>query len=465
MSSKKLGLFDSVLLVSGSMIGSGIFLVSADMTRQLGSAPWVMMAWVLAGVITLLAALHFGELASMMPGSGGQFNFISRIYGRKIGFVYGWTVFSVIQTGVIAAVAMAFSKHFWLIFDRYFVTDYVLLNHSVGTPVVALLSVWILTGINVVGVQETKWVQRVFTLTKFLALGALIVGGIYYAVQNGGELISNFNDNHQSPWISKSLVKNQWEYLSSLGFMLAFASAMVGSLFSSDAWQGITFMGSEIKDSFKTIPKALFWGTLLVTVVYCLANLAYFSVLTLDEVANADSDRVGVAAVGKIIASNGSFWSAEIIMAMLVLVSTFGCNNGLILSGSRLYQSMAEQGLFFKSVVKVNQRGVPQNALIYQAIWASVLCLSGTYGQLLSYCTFASLLFYIITVAGVIKLRKNEPIAERPYKVWFYPYSTYLYLILAGFVAIGILFSQFTIAITGIGIVLLGWPIYRFFGR
>jgi APA family basic amino acid/polyamine antiporter len=465
MSSKKLGLFDSVLLVSGSMIGSGIFLVSADMTRQLGSAPWVMMAWVLAGVITLLAALHFGELASMMPGSGGQFNFISRIYGRKIGFVYGWTVFSVIQTGVIAAVAMAFSKHFWLIFDRYFVTDYVLLNHSVGTPVVALLSVWILTGINVVGVQETKWVQRVFTLTKFLALGALIFGGIYYAVQNGGELISNFSNNHQSSWTSKSLVKNQWEYLSSLGFMLAFASAMVGSLFSSDAWQGITFMGSEIKDSFKTIPKALFWGTLLVTIVYCLANLAYFSVLTLDEVANADSDRVGVAAVGKIIASNGSFWSAEIIMAMLVLVSTFGCNNGLILSGSRLYQSMAEQGLFFKSVVKVNQRGVPQNALIYQAIWASVLCLSGTYGQLLSYCTFASLLFYIITVAGVIKLRKNEPIAERPYKVWFYPYSTYLYLILAGFVAIGILFSQFTIAITGIGIVLLGWPIYRFFGR
>jgi APA family basic amino acid/polyamine antiporter len=247
--------------------------------------------------------------------------------------------------------------------------------------------------------------------------------------------------------------------------MLAFASAMVGSLFSSDAWQGITFMGSEIKDSFKTIPKALFWGTLLVTIVYCLANLAYFSVLTLDEVANADSDRVGVAAVGKIIASNGSFWSAEIIMAMLVLVSTFGCNNGLILSGSRLYQSMAEQGLFFKSVVKVNQRGVPQNALIYQAIWASVLCLSGTYGQLLSYCTFASLLFYIITVAGVIKLRKNEPQAERPYKVWFYPYSTYLYLTFAGFVAIGILLSQFTIAITGIGIVLLGWPIYRFFGR
>ncbi len=465
MSSKKLGLFDSVLLVSGSMIGSGIFLVSADMTRQLGSAPWVMMAWVLAGVITLLAALHFGELASMMPGSGGQFNFISRIYGRKIGFVYGWTVFSVIQTGVIAAVAMAFSKHFWLIYDRYFVTDYVLLNHSVGTPVVALLSVWVLTGINVVGIQETKWVQRVFTLTKFLALGALIFGGIYYAVQNGAELISNFNDNHQSPWISKSLVKNQWEYLSSLGFMLAFASAMVGSLFSSDAWQGITFMGSEIKDSFKTLPKALFWGTLLVTIVYCLANLAYFSVLTLDEVANADSDRVGVAAVGKIIASNGSFWSAEIIMAMLVLVSTFGCNNGLILSGSRLYQSMAGQGLFFKSVVKVNQRGVPQNALIYQAIWASVLCLSGTYGQLLSYCTFASLLFYIITVAGVIKLRKNEPLAERPYKVWFYPYSTYLYLTLAGFVAIGILLSQFTIAITGIGIVLLGWPIYRFFGR
>jgi len=465
MSSKKLGLFDSVLLVSGSMIGSGIFLVSADMTRQLGSAPWVMMAWLLAGVITLLAALHFGELASMMPGSGGQFNFISRIYGRKIGFVYGWTVFSVIQTGVIAAVAMAFSKHFWLIYDRYFVTDYVLLDHSIGTPVVALLSVWVLTGINVIGVQETKWVQRIFTLTKFLALGALIMGGIYFAIQNGGELIRNFGSTHESSWVSKSLINNQWEYLSSMGFMLAFASAMVGSLFSSDAWQGITFMGSEIKDSFKTLPKALFWGTFLVTIVYCLANLAYFSVLSFEDVAHADSDRVGVAAVGKLISSNGSFWSAEILMALLILISTFGCNNGLILAGSRLYKSMADQGLFFKIASRTNKKELPSNALILQAIWASVLCLSGTYGQLLSYCTFASLLFYIITVAGVIKLRNNEPTAERPYKVWFYPYSTYLYLTLAGFVAVGILFSQFTIAITGIGIVLLGWPIYRFFGR
>lgn len=465
MSSKKLGLFDSVLLVSGSMIGSGIFLVSADMTRQLGSAPWVMMAWVLAGVITLLAALHFGELASMMPESGGQFNFISRIYGRKTGFIYGWTVFSVIQTGVIAAVAMAFSKHFWLIYDRYFVTDYVLLDHSVGTPVVALLSVWILTGVNVLGVQETKWVQRIFTLTKFLALGALIFGGIYFASQNGGELIKNFGNNHESSWVSKSLINDRWENLSNLAFMLAFASAMVGSLFSSDAWQGITFMGSEIKDSFKTLPKALFWGTFLVTIVYCLANLAYFSVLSIDEVAHADSDRVGVAAVGKLISSKGSFWSAEIIMAMLILVSTFGCNNGLILAGSRLYKSMADQGLFFKAASKTNQKGLPSNALILQAVWASFLCLSGSYGQLLSYCTFASLLFYIITVAGVLKLRKAEPSAERPYKVWFYPYSTYLYLFLAGFVAIGILFSQFTIAIIGIAIVLLGWPIYRFFGR
>jgi len=463
MQQKKLGLFDSVLLVSGSMIGSGIFLVSADMTRNLGSAPWVMLAWILGGVITLLAALNFGELASMMPNSGGQFNFISRIYGRKMGFIYGWSVFTVIQTGVIAAVAMAFSKHVWLLYDYFYVTCSAHPNHTVGTSVVAIMSIIVLTGINMVGVQESKWVQRIFTLAKILALTALILGGFWVIYQSGGNDSNRsiFND-FQPKILSKN---NIWTNISGITLMLAFASAMVGSLFSSDAWQGITFMGSEIKNSYRTIPKALILGTLIVTLLYCFANLAYFSVLNMNEVANAESDRVGVAAMGKLMSNHSFNLLPEILMAILILISTFGCNNGLILAGSRLYQSMAEKGLFFKSVVKLNKRGVPQNALIYQAIWAGVLCLSGTYGQLLSYCTFASLLFYIITVAGVIKLRMQEPNAERPYKVWFYPYSTYLYLILAGFVAIGILISQFTIAITGIAIVLLGWPIYRFFGR
>lgn len=475
MQQKKLGLFDSVLLVSGSMIGSGIFLVTSEMTMLLGNVWYILLAWILAGIITLLAALNFGELASMMPNAGGQFNFVSRIYGKRVGFIYGWSVFSVIQTGVIAAVAMAFSTHFWLLFDyimvlvnsgkgRYYQTEL----HSIGKPIVAIMSIFVLTYINSRGIQESSWVQRFFTLAKMVALMGLILGGLYVGFGLSDSIHNFWKDNIsvglkvQKYILPVNDTYGKWEVISGFVLMLSFAAAMVGSLFSSDAWQGITFMSHEISKPERNIPKALFMGTLVVTVIYCLANIAYFSLLPWMEIATVSEGRVGVAAVGKLL--DGVFLP-QVIMAILILISTFGCNNGLILAGSRLYQSMAEKGLFFKSVVKLNKRGVPQNALIYQAIWAGVLCLSGTYGQLLSYCTFASLLFYIITVAGVIKLRKQEPNAERPYKVWFYPYSTYLYLFLAGFVAVGILISQFTIAITGIAIVLLGWPIYRFFGR
>jgi APA family basic amino acid/polyamine antiporter len=282
----------------------------------------------------------------------------------------------------------------------------------------------------------------------------------------------------------------QWQSLAGIGLLLAFASAMVGSLFSSDAWQGITFMSGEVENPSKTIPKALLYGTFIVTVVYCLANVAYMAVLPLKGlnladamaavgpnglsdnlvlgISHADQDRVGVAASSVLM---GSAQNAEaglmglIFMATLIIVSTFGCNNGLILAGSRLYKAMADQGLFFKSAAKLNRKNVPANALWMQAFWASALCLSGTYGDLLSYCTFASLLFYIITVAGVLILRKREPDAERPYKVWGYPYLPIIYLIVAGFVALGIIVSQFSIAITGIGIVALGWPIYSIFSR
>lgn len=477
MQQKKLGLFDSVLLVSGSMIGSGIFLVTSEMTLLLGNVWLILLAWVLAGIITLLAALNFGELASMMPNAGGQFNFVTRIYGKRIGFVYGWSVFSVIQTGVIAAVAMAFSTHFWLLIDYL---DALLVGgkgvyyqaqpHEVGKPLIAIISIALLSYINSRGIQESSWVQRFFTLAKMVALLGLIFGGLYIGLGLSDSVQNYWNENvsvglnalkYSIPTSSTNSL-GQWEVISGFVLLLSFASAMVGSLFSSDAWQGITFMSHEIEKPERNIPKALFLGTLIVTTIYCLANFAYFSLLPWKEIAFVPDGRVGVAAVGKLL--DGIFLP-QVIMAILILISTFGCNNGLILAGSRLYQSMAEKGLFFKSVVKLNQRGVPQNALIYQAIWAAVLCLSGTYGQLLSYCTFASLLFYIITVAGVIKLRRQEPMTERPYKVWFYPYSTYLYLFLAGFVAVGILMSQFTIAITGIAIVLLGWPVYRFFGR
>ena len=514
---RKLGLFDSTLLVSGSMIGSGIFLVTSDMTRQLGSGPLVLLAWLLTGVITLMAALSFGELASMMPNAGGQYNFVTRIYGKRMGFVYGWAVFSVIQTGVIAAVAMAFAKHLGIFTWNHekVVFSFVLFGTTfklLAGQLIAIGSIFLLTLINSLGIQEGKWIQRIFTLAKLIALSALIMGGLY--VLFGGSLngVKNYFWENMSSGASHFVpldelnplkpnvgsvggtqlheVIPQWQSLAGIGLLLAFASAMVGSLFSSDAWQGITFMSGEVENPSKTIPKALLYGTFIVTVVYCLANVAYMAVLPLKGlnltdamatvgpngladnlvlgISHADQDRVGVAASSVLM---GSAQNAEagimglIFMATLIIVSTFGCNNGLILAGSRLYKAMADQGLFFKSAVKLNRKNVPANALWMQAFWASALCLSGTYGDLLSYCTFASLLFYIITVAGVLILRKREPDAERPYKVWGYPYLPIIYLIVAGFVAIGIIVSQFSIAITGIGIVALGWPIYSIFSR
>ena len=514
---RKLGLFDSTLLVSGSMIGSGIFLVTSDMTRQLGSGPLVLLAWLLTGVITLMAALSFGELASMMPNAGGQYNFVTRIYGKRMGFVYGWAVFSVIQTGVIAAVAMAFAKHLGIFTWNHekVVFSFVLFGATfklLAGQLIAIGSIFLLTLINSLGIQEGKWIQRIFTLAKLIALSALIMGGLY--VLFGGSLngVKNYFWENMSSGAShfvtldelnplKSNVETfggaqlhevipQWQSLAGIGLLLAFASAMVGSLFSSDAWQGITFMSGEVENPSKTIPKALLYGTFIVTVVYCLANVAYMAVLPLKGlnltdamaavgpnglsdnlvlgISHADQDRVGVAASSVLM---GSAQNAEaglmglIFMATLIIVSTFGCNNGLILAGSRLYKAMADQGLFFKSAAKLNRKNVPANALWMQAFWASALCLSGTYGDLLSYCTFASLLFYIITVAGVLILRKREPDAERPYKVWGYPYLPIIYLIVAGFVALGIIVSQFSIAITGIGIVALGWPIYSIFSR
>lgn len=503
---KKLGLFDSVLLVSGSMIGSGIFLVTGDMTRQLGNGPLVLLAWVLTGVITLMAALSFGELASMMPNAGGQYNFITRIYGKRMGFVYGWAVFSVIQTGVIAAVAMAFAKHLGIFVwghDKVVLTLPILGKSLtlLSGQCMAIGSILLLTWINSRGIQEGKWVQRIFTLAKLVALGALIVGGLF--VLFGGSLNgahnyfwSNMSDGlHASKLVNDTTitssiepVKGAWEAISGVVLLLAFASAMVGSLFSSDAWQGITFMSAEIDKPSKTIPKALLYGTFIVTVVYCLANVAYMTLLPLKGlnwsdamaaigpdglaenfnlgIAHANQDRVGVAASSVLMGSTQDAYAGLMglfFMAGLIVVSTFGCNNGLILAGSRLYKAMAEQGLFFKNAAKVNEKNVPANALWMQAFWASLLCLSGTYGDLLSYCTFASLLFYIITVAGVIVLRNREPNAERPYKVWGYPYLPVMYLVMAGFVAVGILISQFNIAITGIGIVALGWPIFSLF--
>lgn len=504
MNTKKLGLFDATLLVSGSMIGSGIFIVTADMSRLLGNAYLVIFAWILTGVITLMAALSFGELASMMPSAGGQYNFITRIYGKVIGFIYGWSVFSVIQTGVIAAVAMAFAKYLGVFAPSFGADAYLIKFHITDTytfllskaQLIAVLMIVLLTFINTLGIQEGKWIQRIFTLAKLLALFSLIIGGLYLIFFGDfGNVKSYFSHNFSQGLSAQNFIFNtkeshlvsegHWAAIGGIGLMLAFSSAMVGSLFSSDAWQGITFMSNEIENPSKNIPKALFFGTSIVTIVYVLANFAYMALLPLkggdmalghnngsevfvNGISHASNERVGAAAASAFmgVAQNQDAGTLGMyFMAALIMVSTFGCNNGLILAGSRLYKAMADQGLFFNSASKLNRKNVPQNALWMQCIWACLLCFSGSYGDLLNYCTFASLLFYIVTVIGLMILRKREPNAERPYKVWGYPYLPILYILLAGLVAIGILWSQWNIALNGLLIVGLGYPIYFLFNR
>jgi APA family basic amino acid/polyamine antiporter len=361
---------------------------------------------------------------------------------------------------------------------------------------IAVSMIVVLTFVNTLGIQEGKWIQRIFTLAKLLALFSLILGGLYLIFFGDfGNVKNYFSDNFSHGFSAENFVFNSkdshlvseghWTAIGGIGLMLAFSAAMVGSLFSSDAWQGITFMSNEIEKPSKNIPKALFFGTSLVTIVYVLANLAYMALLPLkgvnvdpsqnhgsevfiNGISHASNERVGAAAASAFMGVSQNADAGTLgmyFMAALIMVSTFGCNNGLILAGSRLYKAMADQGLFFKKASSLNRKNVPQNALWMQCAWASILCLTGSYGDLLNYCTFASLLFYIITVVGLIILRKKEPNAERPYKVWGYPFVPVTYIILASIVAVGILWSQWDIAINGLMIVALGYPIYFLFNR
>ncbi|MBL7894337.1 MAG: amino acid permease [Bacteroidia bacterium] len=470
---RTLNLFDTIMLVSGSMIGSGIFIVSADMSRSLGSPMWLLLCWVLSGVITLFAALSYGELAGMMPEAGGQFVYLKRAFGRMTAFVYGWTVFLVIQTGVIAAVAVAFAK-FTGVFIDFFDEKNVLMelgNFKItSAQLLAIVSIAFLTWLNTRGIQNGKMIQRFFTSAKLVALFGLIVLGIIFGVKSG-MLSTNFENAGYafSTTVTDSGITTS--PLQGFGLIAALGVAMIGSLFSSDAWNNVTFIAGEIKEPQRNIPMGLFIGTTLVTIIYVLANVAYLMLLPVNGnpeaedvigkgIMFAQNDRVGTAALFTVFGSTSQY-----IMAALIMVSTFGCNNGLILAGSRLFQSMAANGLFFDKAKELNSNGVPAKALIYQAIWASVLCLSGSYGDLLDYCTFASLIFYIVTIAGIFVLRKKEPDAPRPYKAFGYPIIPLLYILLAGFICIDLLiFKTFN---TGMGvlIILLGIPVFYIFDR
>jgi APA family basic amino acid/polyamine antiporter len=467
---KSLNLFDTTLLVAGSMIGSGIFIVSSDIARSVGSAGWLLIVWILSGLITLLAALSYGELAGMMPQAGGQFVYIKKAFGNLTAFVYGWTVFLVIQTGVIAAVAVAFAK-FTGVFIPFFEEGNVMLqivNFKVtSAQLLAIAIIAILTFINTRGIENGKTIQRIFTSAKLIALFALIIVGIYYGFHT-----DVFSTNMTHAWDAKQVVNSTTsEFLPLSGMALASAIgvAMIGSLFSSDAWNNVTFIAGEVEKPQRNIPLGLFFGVSMVTIIYVLANVAYLCLLPLDGSADSDSvigqgimfaqkDRVGTAALFVVFGD-----VAKYLMAALIMVSTFGCNNGLILAGSRLFQSMAKEGLFFKNVAKLNKFNVPQNALILQGIWASALCLSGSYGDLLDYATFSSLLFYIITIVGLFVLRKKMPDAHRPYKAFGYPFVPALYIVLTSLVCLDLLvYKTFN---TGMGLVIiaLGVPVYFLF--
>lgn len=465
---KTLGLLDATTIVAGSMIGSGIFIVTAPMARDIGSAGWLMMLWFLTGLITVFAALSYGELAGMMPNAGGQYVYIQRAYGKTISFLYGWTVFAVIQTGVIAAVAVAFAKYATVFFPSLAneaINMFNLVHINYG-QLVAIVSLIFLTILNVGGVKNGKIIQLIFTFAKLIALFALIVLGIWVGFKT-----DTFANNFQNAWsASKTVVldsgKIQVTQLTGFALMGALGATIINSLFSSDAWNNVTFIASEIKNPKKNIPRSLFLGTLIVTVVYLLANIAYLALIPLKGSPNGmhvvsqglqfvSNDRVGAAAAEMIIGPAG-----VTIMAILILISTFGCNNGLILAGSRLFYAMAKDGLFFKKAKKINKHDVPSYALWIQCIWASVLCLSGKYGDLLVYSTFASLLFYILTILGIFILRKKEPNTERPYKAWGYPVVPILYIVITLFICVDLLVYDLTNAGMGLLIVLLGLPIF-----
>ena len=468
---RSLGLIDATSIVAGSMIGSGIFIVTTQMAKDVGSAAWILVIWLVTGLLTMSAALSYGELAGMMPNAGGQFVYIQRAYGKLASFLYGWTVFTVIQTGVIAAVAVAFAKYsavFFPVLD----TELIKIGDSfvfTNKQILAMASILLLTYINTRGVKTGKSIQLFFTSTKLIALFALIILGLYVGLKT--DVLSN---NFANMWdASKTVVNPDGSItvtkLVGIGLIGAMGATIINSLFSSDAWNNVTFIAGEIKEPKKNIPRSLFLGTLIVTIIYLLANVAYLTLLPIngtpdsgsvfgDGIMFASEDRVGTAAANMIMGNIGVF-----VMAGLIMISTFGCNSGLILSGGRLFYAMAKDNLFFKEAGDLNDKDVPARALWLQCLWACLLCISGKYGDLLTYATFASLLFYILTIYGIFILRKKEPNAERPYKAFGYPIIPILYIVVTALICISLLIYDTKSTGLGLFIVALGIPVYYLF--
>ena len=493
---QSLGLLDSTMLVAGSMIGSGIFIVSADITRQVGSAGWLLVAWVVTGAFTVSAVLSYGELAAMMPRAGGQYVYLREAYSPLWGFLYGWTLFLVIQTGTIAAVAVAFARYFgvlapaisptaWLVPPINLSDNYAL---SLSTQqLAAILIIVLLTFINSRGLQIGKLIQNIFTSAKTLSLVALILIGLVFA-RNADVVKANFTD----LWTPRGVtpIKPDVSFISAVsaaggafGLFIAFCVAQVGSLFSSDAWNNITFTAGEVKQPRRNIPLSLAAGTGLVTILYLLANVAYLCLLPLDKIQNAPDDRVATAAIETVFSGAG-----PMIMAVAIMISTFGCNNGLILAGARVYYAMARDGLFFKATAKLNDRSVPAVGLALQCLWTCLLVLPRTrlhdaagapkldpltgyeqygnlYSNLLDYVVFAVLIFYVLTIFGLFILRRKRPDAERPYRAFGYPVVPALYILVASAIMLVLLLYKTNNTLPGLLIVLTGVPVYFLWNR
>ncbi len=459
---RKLGLFDGTMLVMGSMIGSGIFIVSADIMRNLGSGYWLIIVWLITGVMTVAAAISYGELASMFPKAGGQYTYLKEVFGRVMGFLYGWGLFTVIQTGTIAAVAVAFGKFTAYLLPALNDAAPIFQNGAYKITWIQILAIGVivsLTYVNTKGVEAGKLLQNVFTGSKILALIGLIILGLLLIKTGFWAENMSFNWNAFNNLATDSggnFIRSGWQPISGMAILGGIAAAMVGSVFSSVAWENVTFVSAEMENPRRNVVRSMVLGTIAVMVLYLLVNFVYINALSRDAIAFAPSDRVAVAASEQIFGSG----VGTIIMAILVMISTFGCVNGIVLAGGRVFQTMAKDGMFFKAAIENNKNGVPAKSLWTQGAWASLLCLSGQYGNLLDMISFVIVLFYMITVFGVIYLRFKRPDLERPYKTWLYPITPIVYLLIGAAFCLLLLIYKQQYTWPGLIIVLLGLPIY-----
>src|SRR4051812_5617769 len=471
-----LSLLDSTMLVAGSMIGSGIFIVSSIIARQVGSPGWLLVVWIVTGLLTLTAALSYGELAAMMPKAGGQYVYLREAFSPLWGFLYGWTLFLVIQTGTIAAVAVGFARYTGVLVPWISESNYLIAPIRFGSyafslstaQFVGLLLIMLLTFMNTPGLKLGKIVQNIFTTAKTGALIALIVLGIVVGLRSGAGAL-NFSDFWSLRGGLQEVGKG-FTAATGFGLFVGICVAQTNSLFSADAWNNITFTAGEVINPRRNVPLSLALGTILVIGLYLLANVAYLAALPFSAIQNAPSDRVASETASVIFPGLGAT-----IMAVAIMVSTFGCNNGLILAGARAYYAMARDGLFFRSVSQLNTNHVPGWGLIVQGIWASFLVLPRTvktdvtgavtgygnlYGNLLDYVISAALIFYILTILGIFMLRKKRPDAERPYKAFGYPIVPALYIIAASVILAVLFIYQTATTWPGLVIVLTGVPVY-----